>query len=116
MALRAIDVVLADSAASSLEKLEAKADKDPRSASIARRARALRPVLLADCLHGEVVRRPLPAALVKKHGIENLYVEDLPSFWRLLYTIQREAMRPYVVVIEIVGHETYDKWFPGRGR
>ncbi len=56
----------------------------------------------------------IPRALREKHGLENLYVEDLPSFWRFLYTIVRDRGERYLVVVEIVDHGTYSKWFPGR--
>jgi len=41
---------------------------------------------------------------------------DLPSFWRLLYTIVRDRGERYIVIVEIVDHRAYDRWFPGRGR
>lgn len=114
MGLRARDIVLSPAAADSLHRLEQ--GPDQAFASIARRVRALRSLLLADCLHGEVVKKDrIPRVLRVKYGLENLYVEDLPSFWRLLYTIVRDRGERYIVVIEIVDHETYSKWFPGRG-
>lgn len=116
MAVRAQDVVLRASAAEAVAALEARQESDPVARSVLRRARGLRQILLADALHGEVVRKPLPLALVEKHGISNLYVEDLPNFWRLLYSVSRMELKLYVVVLEIVDHGTYDKWFPGRGR
>src|SRR5881628_419680 len=115
MGLRAKDIVLASSAAQSLEELQT--GSDPISASIVRRIRALKPILLADCLHGEVVKRDrIPKALKARHGLENLFVEDLPSFWRLRYTIVRDRGERYIVVVEIVDHPTYDGWFRGRHR
>lgn len=114
MGLRAKDVVLSADAAEALDLLEAKTD--PKSASIARRVRALRPILLADCLHGDVVKKgQIPKTLRDRHGLENLFVEDLPSFWRLLYTIVRDRGVRFVVVAEIVDHRAYDRWFRGRG-
>ena len=84
---------------------------------IVRRIRALKPILLADCLHGEVVNGDgMPKALKDRHGLENLFVEDLPSFCRLLYTIVRDRGERHIVVVEIVDHRTYDGWFRGRGR
>ena len=115
MGLRARDVVLSPSASEHLRRLE----RDPArsSALMARRIRSLRSVLLADCLHGEVVKKDrIPRVLRDTYGLENLYVEDLPSFWRLLYTIVRDRGERYVVVVEIADHEAYDRWFPGRGR
>lgn len=113
MPLKADEVSLTDEAHAALQALEA--SPDPKRKAVAKRARALRPILLADALHGEVVKKPLPPALVKKHGVENLYVEDLPDFRRLLYTLVRVGVERHVVV-EIVDHARYDKWFPSRGR
>lgn len=113
--IRASAVVLGDRAAAALDYLDSSPSAE--SQSIARRAHNLRSVLLADCLHGEVVRKSaIPRALRERHGLENLYVEDLPAFWRLLYTVVRRAGERVVVVVEIVDHRAYDKWFPGQGR
>jgi hypothetical protein len=101
--------------ASALRSLEGSAPKDSRS--IAHRVHELRAVLLADCLHGEVVRkRSIPRPLRDRYGISNLFVEDLPSFWRLLYTVVHEGSERHVVVLEIVDRRAYDRWFPGNGR
>jgi hypothetical protein len=116
MPVRAQDVLLRESASKAIEALQKREAADPAARSVLRRARALRAILLADALHGKVVRKPLPAALVEKHGIDNLYVEDLPSFWRLLYSVARLELKVFVVVVEIVDHGAYDHWFPGRGR
>src|SRR5439155_980884 len=77
MGLRATDIVLSSSASKSLENLET--GSNPNSASIARRIRALKAILLSDCLHGEVVKKDrIPRPLKDKHVVENLFVEDLP--------------------------------------
>lgn len=114
MGIRADSVSLTDAADAALARLER--SKDARSRSIAKRVRAYRAILLADALHGEVVRKPLPRALVVEHGVTNLYVEDLPDFWRLIYTIVRIGAERHIVVIEIVDHAAYDEWFPGTRR
>lgn len=109
------DVVLHDDAFEDLARLDAARDKASRT--IREKARALRPVLLGDPLHGEVVpRKKIPRPLKDTYGLDNLYVEDLPDFWRLLYTIQKEAGQAYVVVLRIVDHAHYDKWFPNKGK
>ena len=111
----ATEVRLSDRAAGSLDALEG--STRPESKAVARRVRALKPLLLVDCLHGEVVRRSMvPKDLRERYGLENLYVEDLPAFWRLLYSVVRIAGRRVVVVVEIVDHRTYSKWFRGRKR
>ena len=115
MTVTADAVVLSDNAQSTLESLEQSSSS--RSASIAKRARQYRSVLFKDCLHGEVVRKSaIPASLRSEFGIENLYVEDLPDFWRMLYSIVKSGGKRVVVVLEIVDHRSYDRWFPGRDR
>ncbi|MGA8709668.1 MAG: hypothetical protein WB786_00325, partial [Thermoplasmata archaeon] len=87
------------------------------SRTIARRAHAFKPILLVDCLHGEVVRKSaIPKDLREKYALENLYVEDLPDFWRMLYTVVKQGGRRIIVVVEIVDHKTCSRWFPGRRR
>lgn len=100
-----MDVLLSADAKADLAALDS--SKKTEAASIAKRARALRAVLLADCLHGEVVRKDRIPKELRGLPMENLYVEDLPSFWRLLYTVSRDRGEPYVVVVRIVDHETY---------
>jgi hypothetical protein len=105
--------------ASFAQKLKDRGDtgSDPDSASIARRIRALKPILLSDCLHGEVVKKDrIPRPVKDKHGMENLFVEDLPSFWRFLCTIVRDRGVRHIVIVEIVDHEMYDGWFGRRSR
>jgi len=113
MPLGASEIVLGAKATFALAELEHKSNRE--AVSIARRIRALKMILLADCLHGEVVSKDrIPRSLRDEHGLSNLYVEDLPSFWRLLYTIVRDGGIRYIVVVEIVAHRTYSRWFPGR--
>lgn len=115
LTIPATAVLLADPANEALVALEA--DSAPHAHAIARRVRALKAVLLEDCLHGEVVRKAaIPRSLRAEHGLENLNVEDLPNFWRLLYTVVRRAGRRVIVVLEIVSHKEYSRWFPGRNR
>ncbi len=108
-------VLLSDGASEALASLDA--DTTSMAQTIARRARALKPILLVDCLHGEVVRKSsIPKILREKHGLTNLYVEDLPDFWRLLYTVVKLDAKRTIVVVEIVSHKDYSRWFSGRRR
>ena len=109
MGLRAKEIVLGLDAQKAYERL--KENHDHESLSIVRRVKSLELILLADCQYGEVVKKGrIPTPLSLKH--ENLYVCDLPSSWRLLYTIVRVGNKPSIVVVEVVNHDTYNKWFP----
>lgn len=60
---------------------------------------------------GEVIPR-LPAYFADRYGARNLYCIDLVSFHRAFYTIEGRT----VILLDIVDHSKYDKWFPGSGR
>lgn len=112
---RTDEVLLSDDARETLSSLET--SRDPSRQAIARRAREYGRVLLRDCLHGEVVKQTrIPERLRNRYGASNLYVEDLPSFWWLLYSVTKYRGRRYVLVLAIVDHRTYSQWFRGRHR
>src|SRR5690348_13881457 len=112
MTLRAEEVLLHPDAAATFERLDA--DSRPQSRSIARRVRAVGATLLSDRLHGEVVRRSaVPKAIVARYGVENLFVEDLPDSWLLLYSVLKRGERRGVLILAIVNHRDYSRWFAG---
>ncbi len=60
---------------------------------------------------GEVIRQQtIPRYFRQKYGVSNLYCVDLAAFHRCFYTIANRA----VILLDIVDHPTYDRWFPGR--
>ncbi|MEK6976105.1 MAG: hypothetical protein AABY18_07165 [Candidatus Thermoplasmatota archaeon] len=112
------EVLFSDAADEALAALQG--DRAKEAASTVRRIAAIRFLLAADCQAGEVIPLPLGKAAkpieARNAPLSNLYCVDLPAFWRLLYTIVRAEGRRYVVVLEIVDHRKYDKWFPNKGR
>ena len=46
-----------------------------------------------------------------KYGITNLWKYDLPSAWRLVYTIQTDEIMILSVIIEWFSHKEYEKRF-----
>lgn len=118
MGLKAERVVYSDDAEDARGSLER--SKKPEHGSILRRIGYLEQRLLEDCQAGEVIPLPLSKrarAIERRHApLQNLYCCDLPSYWRLLYTIVRDGPIRIVYILEIVDHPTYDRWFKGRGR
>lgn len=108
--LRASVVKKSRNATQAIRELDAAGDKP--SASIAKRVRTTELRLKNDCQCGTVIPKPHPKALIVEYQMENLYKIELPSFWRLLYTIARDGVNRYVVILEVVDHDTYNKWFP----
>ena len=69
--------------------------------------------LRADGQWGEVIpRMSIPEHFAASYGVSNLYCVDLAAYHRCFYTLVNRN----VVILEIVDHPTYDRWFPGRRR
>ena len=67
--------------------------------------------LRSDGQVGEVIpQSSIPAYFRGKYGVSNLYCIDLAAFHRCFYTIANRS----IVMLDIVDHPGYDKWFPGR--
>jgi hypothetical protein len=107
--LRASQVKKSPNAIGAIKALEAATDKP--SASILKKIKTIEARLKGDCQCGEVIPKPYPRALSLAYGMQNLYKMELPTFWRLLYTIVRDGKSRYVIILEIVDHKTYYKWF-----
>ena len=69
--------------------------------------------LREDGQWGEPIRQSaVPRYFREKYGVSNLYCVNLAAYHRMFYTIANRV----VVLLDIVDHPTYDKWFPGRRR
>ena len=69
--------------------------------------------LLENAFCGRAVRkRMIPKVFLKQFGIENLWIYDLPSGWRLLYTItSRNKIEIITVVLDWMSHKAYERLF-----
>ncbi|MFH1506644.1 MAG: hypothetical protein ABIE94_06710 [archaeon] len=68
----------------------------------------------ADHRYGNPIqKRLIPNYYKEKYSITNLYRVELPSFWRMLYTIREGGTEIEIIafVIDIVDHEKYNKRF-----
>lgn len=69
--------------------------------------------LRLDATWGDVIPNArIPPRFTRGYGALNLYCIDLAAFHRGFYTIVGRA----VVLLDIVDHTQYDKWFPNKGR
>jgi len=61
---------------------------------------------------GVIIPKKLhPKEYVTKFGITNLWKYDLPSAWRLLYTVKGNEIRIISIVLEWMDHKTYERKF-----
>lgn len=116
MAFAAKEVIQSDAADAALADLRTRRTKI--AAQILKKVELFHQRLLTDVHAGELVPLPLPASarsLETRHGqIDKLRCIDLPDGWRMLYSFYHVDQERYVVILEIVDHSQYSKWFPGR--
>lgn len=59
-----------------------------------------------------VLKKLIPKTYIKKYGIDNLWIYDLPSGWRLLYTIiTPNKIEIISVVLNWMSHKEYTRLF-----
>ena len=60
-----------------------------------------------------IPKKLIPEEYIKKYGITNLFRVELPSFWRMLYTLTEGGTKVEVVsfVLDILDHPAYNKKF-----
>src|SRR3989344_2208358 len=53
----------------------------------------------------------IPKEYIQKYGITNLFRVELPSFWRMLYTLTNNDTKAEIIafVLDIMDHPSYDK-------
>lgn len=59
----------------------------------------------------QIPKRLFPKEYVQKYHIDNLWKYDLPSGWRLIYSIGREGTFVLSIVLEWFSHPEYERRF-----
>jgi Txe/YoeB family toxin of Txe-Axe toxin-antitoxin module len=68
--------------------------------------------LKKDPLVGVAIPRDLwPKEYIKKYRINNLRKYDLPSGWRLIYTLVGNEVEIISIILEWLNHDSYERRF-----
>ena len=59
----------------------------------------------------QVQKKLIPRIYIQKYGIDNLWKYDLPSGWRLLYSVADGKIVVIAIIIEWMTHKDYEKRF-----
>ena len=59
----------------------------------------------------QVPKKLIPKIYIEKYGIDNLWKYDLPSGWRLLYSVANGGVVVLAIVIEWFSHKDYERKF-----
>jgi len=59
----------------------------------------------------QIPRRLIPKEYLKKHNVHNLFKYNLPSAWRLLYSIEDNQIFVLSIILEWLDHKEYERRF-----
>jgi len=59
----------------------------------------------------QIPKKLIPKKYVQKYDANNLWKYDLPSAWRLIYTIKGNEIMIISIVLEWMKHKDYEKRF-----
>ena len=65
-----------------------------------------------------IAKNLIPKEYKDKYGVTNLFRVELPSFWRMLYTLTDGESKIEIIafILDLINHPTYDKKFGYRKR
>jgi hypothetical protein len=66
-----------------------------------------------NCYCGRNVKKNLiPRIFIEKHGLNNLWIYNLPSAWRMLYSLTNSGnVELIAVVLDWMNHKDYERLF-----
>jgi len=73
--------------------------------------------LLIDPHRGlQIPKKQIPERYIIEGGVTNLWKINLPSYWRMVYTITGNELEIISILLEFIDHKDYDKVFGYRKR
>ena len=74
-------------------------------------------ILTSNPFYGENAKKDLiPKEYRQKYDANNLFIVDLPDYWRMIYTLESDEIEIIAFVLDIVDHDGYNKKFGFRKR
>jgi len=74
-------------------------------------------IIVKNPFYGENAKKDLiPKEYKQKYDADNLFIADLPDYWRMLYTLESDEIEIVAFILDIIDHKEYDKKFGFRKR
>ncbi|MBI2657745.1 hypothetical protein HYX08_03565 [Candidatus Woesearchaeota archaeon] len=74
-------------------------------------------VIVNNPFYGENAKKDLiPKEYRQKYDVGNLFIADLPDYWRMIYTLESDEIEIITFVLDIIDHDEYNKKFKFRKR
>jgi hypothetical protein len=111
--MKEVKVILSEDAKEVFEKLNVESNTDKQAKSILKAIKDKAELIKQNIHYGQPISKKLiPKEYVKKYDITNLFRVELPSYWRMLYTLtDNDQIEIVAFVLDIVDHKKYDKKF-----
>lgn len=58
-----------------------------------------------------VIKKLMPKQLVRKYKINNLWIYNLRSGWRLIYSIANDKIEVLALILDWMNHKDYERLF-----
>ena len=72
-------------------------------------------ILISNPFYGENAKKDLiPKEYRQKYDASNLFIADLPDYWRMIYTLESDEIEIIAFVLDIIDHDEYNKKFKFR--
>ena len=74
-------------------------------------------IIINNPFYGENAKKDLiPKEYRLKYDADNLFIVDLPDYWRMIYTLESDEIEIIAFVLDIIDHNDYNKKFGFRKR
>ena len=74
-------------------------------------------IIVSNPFYGENAKKDLiPKEYRQKYDAANLFIVDLPDYWRMIYTLESDEIEIITFVLDIIDHDGYNKKFGFRKR
>ena len=74
-------------------------------------------IIVSNPFYGENAKKDLiPKEYRQKYDADNLFIADLPDYWRIIYTLESDEIEIIAFVLDIIDHNQYNKKFKFRKR
>jgi len=116
--MKDVKIILSPEAEEVYKKLNAEAEANKQSRMILKAVNNKIELIKSNIHYGDPIAKDLiPEEYKVKYEVTNLFRVELPTFWRMLYTlINNEEVEIVAFVLDIIDHPTYDKKFGYKGR
>ena len=72
-------------------------------------------IMVNNPFYGENAKKDLiPKEYRQKYDADNLFIADLPDYWRMIYTLESDEIEIIAFVLDIIDHDEYNKKFKFR--